>query len=62
MSRPAWTDERLDDLAESMRSGFTRVDEDIRELRQTTLRVGAALLATMMVGFLSVLTAILAHG
>jgi hypothetical protein len=62
MARPVWTDERLDDLAESMRSGFGRLDQDIRELRQTTLRVGAALLSTMMVGFLSVLAAILVCG
>jgi hypothetical protein len=29
----AWTNERLDDLAESTRSGFARVDQDIRDLR-----------------------------
>ncbi|HEX2358635.1 MAG TPA: hypothetical protein VHH72_02330 [Solirubrobacterales bacterium] len=33
MERSAWTDERLDDLAEAMRSGFARVDGDIRDLR-----------------------------
>jgi hypothetical protein len=33
MERAAWTDERLDDLAEAMRSGFSRVDQDIRDLR-----------------------------
>jgi hypothetical protein len=33
MERAAWTDERLDDLAESMRAGFARVDQDIRDLR-----------------------------
>jgi hypothetical protein len=33
MERAAWTDERLDDLAEAMRSGFERVDRDIRDLR-----------------------------
>jgi hypothetical protein len=33
MERTAWTNERLDDLAEAMRSGFTRVDQDIRDLR-----------------------------
>ena len=33
MERAAWTDERLDDLAEAMRSGFDRVDRDIRDLR-----------------------------
>lgn len=33
MERAAWTDERLDDLAEAMRSGFDRVDQDMRDLR-----------------------------
>jgi hypothetical protein len=33
VERAAWTDERLDDLAEAMRSGFERVDRDIRDLR-----------------------------
>jgi hypothetical protein len=32
MERAAWTDERLDDLAEAMRSGFDRLDQDIREV------------------------------
>ncbi|HKH40364.1 MAG TPA: hypothetical protein VKA41_00760 [Solirubrobacterales bacterium] len=33
MERAAWTDERLDDLAESIRTGFARSDQDIRDLR-----------------------------
>ena len=33
MERTAWTNERLDDLAESVRSGFARVDHDVRDLR-----------------------------
>lgn len=33
MERAAWTDERLDDLSEGIRSGFARVDHDIRDLR-----------------------------
>lgn len=33
MERGAWTEERLDDLATSMREGFARVDQDIRDLR-----------------------------
>lgn len=33
MERAAWTEERLDDLAEAMRTGFARVDQDIRDLR-----------------------------
>jgi hypothetical protein len=28
-----WTDERLDDLAEKMDDGFSRLDRDIRDLR-----------------------------
>lgn len=31
--RNTWTDDRLDDLARRMDSGFDRVDKDIRELR-----------------------------
>jgi len=33
MDRVAWTDERLDDLAQRMDAGFDRVDRDIRDLR-----------------------------
>ena len=33
VERTAWTDERLDDLANRMDAGFARVDADIRELR-----------------------------
>ena len=31
--REAWTDQRLDDLAERMDGGFDRVDRDLRDLR-----------------------------
>lgn len=87
MERGAWTEERLDDLATSMREGFARVDNDIRDLRgeiaalrtelhgeigalrteltaqidslrQTMIRVGGG----MLVGFISVLAAILTRG
>jgi hypothetical protein len=87
MERAAWTDERLDDLAESMRTGFARVDQDMRDLRtevrdgfkdvrteiaevrrdlhgeidalrQTMIRFGGG----MLLGFISVLAAILARG
>jgi type I site-specific restriction endonuclease len=34
--REAWTDERLDDLANRMDRGFDRMDADIRELRTDT--------------------------
>lgn len=33
MERTAWTDQRLDDLAQRIDAGFARVDGDIRELR-----------------------------
>lgn len=33
MERVAWTDERLDDLANRMDAGFARIDADIRDLR-----------------------------
>ena len=33
VERSAWTDERLDDLANRLDAGFARVDADIRELR-----------------------------
>ncbi|MGE5858669.1 MAG: hypothetical protein ACM31K_09295 [Solirubrobacterales bacterium] len=69
MERASWTDERLDDLAEAMRSGFDRVDRDMRDLRsemeslrQTVLRIGAGLMGGMTVGFLSVIVAIVARG
>jgi hypothetical protein len=62
MARERWTDERLDDLAEAMRAGFERVDQDIRELRQTTLRVWITMLATQVTGFLGVIATILARG
>lgn len=94
MERAAWTEERLDDLATSMREGFARLDQDFRdlrgeiaslrtemreeiggvrgeiagvrgeiaELRQTMIRVGGGMLATMCVGFLSVLAAVLIRG
>lgn len=63
--RSTWTDERLDDLARRMDAGFDRVDRDIRELRaeiqglsQTMVRFGGG----MLLGFISVLAAILARG
>jgi hypothetical protein len=69
MERAAWTDERLSDLAEAMRSGFERVDRDMRDLRsemenlrQTVLRIGAGLMGGMTVGFLSVIVAIVVRG
>jgi hypothetical protein len=42
-ARATWTDERLDDLAARMDSGFARVDGDIRELRDRFDRLEARL-------------------
>jgi hypothetical protein len=69
MERAAWTDERLNDLADRVERGFDRVDRDIRDLRvdmtaqiealrQTMIRIGGG----MLLGFISVLAAILARG
>lgn len=62
VERSAWTDERLNDLANRMDAGFARVDADIRELRTeigglrlTLLRVGGGI----MVGLVGVIAAIL---
>jgi hypothetical protein len=62
VSRIAWTDERLDDLANRMDAGFARVDADMRELRAeigglrlTLLRVGGGI----MIGLVGVIAAIL---
>lgn len=62
VERSAWTDERLDDLANRMDAGFARVDADIRELRAeigglrlTLLRVGGGI----MIGLVGVIAAIL---
>ena len=54
--------ERVDRRFEQVDRNFERVHEDIRELRQTMLRGGTALIATQMIGFLGVLAAILARG
>ena len=62
MPRATWTDERLDDLSESIRNGFEHVDTDIRELRQTMTRAWITMISVQMVGFLGVIATILARG
>ena len=62
MPRERSTDERLEDLAEAVRTGFERVDGDLRELRQTVNRGWITMLAVQMVGFLVVIATILARG
>jgi hypothetical protein len=58
MERSRWSDERLDDLVDEMRTGFDRVDQDIRELRQLMFRMTLG----MTLGFVSVFGAIIAQG
>jgi hypothetical protein len=42
VARIAWTDDRLDDLANRMDAGFARIDADIRELRaELRTQIGA---------------------
>ena len=62
VERVAWTDQRLNDLANRMDAGFARVDADIRELRAeigglrlALLRVGGGI----MIGLVGVIAAIL---
>ena len=59
-ARATWTDERLDDLTHRMDEGFRRVGADIRGLRALMLQLGAGTIATMIVGFASLLAAQLA--
>jgi hypothetical protein len=55
MERATWTDERLDDLARRMDSGFDRLDRDIRDLRSTMIRFGGGII----VGLVGVIAAII---
>jgi hypothetical protein len=65
--REAWTDERLDDLAEHMGKGFERVDGDLRDLRaEMNSRFSAvdarfdSMQRTMVLGFVSVIASVIA--
>jgi chromosome segregation ATPase len=51
MERAAWTEERLDDLLESIRNGFTRTDQDVRDLRAETRNEFSELRTEMRSGF-----------
>ena len=62
MERAAWTNERLDDLAESMRSGFARTDEEIRALRAEVHDEFATIRSEFGAEFRSLRTAIAAAG
>jgi hypothetical protein len=47
MERVAWTDERLDDLAQRMDAGFERVDQELHDMRATMNRVGIGLIVAL---------------
>jgi hypothetical protein len=54
MERAAWTDERLDDLAEAMRTGFGRLDQGLRDQRSENRSEFAAMRTEMLEGFAAV--------
>jgi hypothetical protein len=56
VERATWTDERLDDMARTMNSGFGRMDRDIRELRAIMITFGGGII----VGLIGVIGAIIA--
>ncbi len=65
MERAARTDERLDDLALTVHSGFDRLDRDIRDVRQEIASLRLALLGVgggIMVGLVGVIATLLAQG
>jgi hypothetical protein len=69
MPRERWTDDRLDDLVDTTRVGFERIDRefdrvhtDIRELRQTVHQTFVTMISLQIVGFLGVIATILARG
>ena len=58
MERASWTSERLDDLSEGTRSGFARVDQDIRDVRNGMHQGFTELRSEMHEGFAELRTAI----
>ncbi|MGH2923426.1 MAG: hypothetical protein ACRDKH_05290 [Solirubrobacterales bacterium] len=76
MERAVWTNERLDDLAEAMRSGFARNDAEHREMRREMRDGFAGVRAEldslrqtmirigggMLIGFIAVLAGIIVRG
>jgi hypothetical protein len=58
MERATWTNERLDDLARRVDSGFDRMDSDLRELRAILIRFGGGI----MVGLVGVIAAVISTG
>ena len=60
--REKWTDERLDDLRDQVRDGFTRVDADLREIRtemaanhRVQLQLSVGTIGTTVLGFLGLI-------
>ena len=65
MERAAWTDERLDDLALAVHSGFDRLDRDIRNVGQEIASLRLALLGVgggIMLGLVGVIATLIAQG
>ena len=76
MERAAWTEERLDDLADAVRAGFARNDEEHREMRREMREGFAGVRAEldslrqtmirvgggMLIGFIAVLAGIIVRG
>jgi len=67
MARDSWTDGRLDDLNHRVDDGFREMHEEFRavrselggqmsELHRTILQLFGGMIATMVIGFLAVLT------
>ena len=64
--RPAWTDERLDDLSRRMDQGFDRVDADLRGMRgeiaerfdslhRLVIQVGGGICASLLITLVGIL-------
>ncbi|MBW8060669.1 MAG: hypothetical protein FVQ78_10220 [Solirubrobacterales bacterium] len=65
MERVAWTDERLDDLAQRLDAGFDRVDRDFRDLRAEVGALRSALIRVgggIMAGLIGLIAAVLSNG
>lgn len=65
MAREAWTDERLDDLNERVDTGFREMREEFRAVRseigglnRTIVQFAFALVATVFLGFMGTIAAL----
>lgn len=57
--RETWTDQRLDDLNKKVDDGFSKVDNDIRELRRMMFQGFFALAAIQATGFAALVAAMI---